>query len=317
VLNNRLFSKGGSFSFRSVLTAIQFSISALILVITLVVTNQVQYMISFDNGVKLDQVLIVKPPSIRSDNYGNQIDLFKEKLNSRSFVQSISTSSATPGLEYNYSAEARLKSAREEESILVYIDGIDDNFIDHYELNLVSGRTFNPTFSGERERAVINETAVAMLGFQNPEEALSKELIVEWDTVEIIGVLSDYNHRSLSESYDAQVFGYYGNYTPHFSLKISAASSAEMLSHIETVEQDYDEVFGERMLEYYFLDDKFNEQYEQDLVANQVSWYFTVISLTITIIGLIGLVYYTLSRRSKEVEISRYFGALTGSILMS
>lgn len=315
VLNNRLFSTGGSTNLRSVLTIVQFSISALMLMITIVVTNQIQYMINHNNGISLDQVLIVKPPSIRSSEFRKQMEVFKNKLHSRSFVESVSTASTTPGMGYNYAAQARMLSGDPENSILVYVDGIDDNFVEHYDLKLLSGRSFNRSFAGERGKVVINQKTALLLDLGTPDEAVAKKMILEGDTLEIIGVLTDYNHRGLTSDYDPQVLAFYGNYSPHFSIRINAHNTSELIANISLIEEDYAVSFNGDVPDYFFLDDKFNEQYNEDIVANKVSWYFTIISLTITIIGLIGFVSYMLSRRLKEVAIRRVLGAMRNNIL--
>ena len=159
--------------------------------------SQINFMINREKGVDITDILVIETPDIRSENYRTQLGVYRNKLLSYPFVESVSTSSTLPGNSLNYATPARLPGQRIEESIMLNTDGIDENFINHYGANLLAGRTFDSSFGNERSKVLLNETALRLLGINNPEEALQTKLLMEGDTFSVIGVMGDYNHFSL------------------------------------------------------------------------------------------------------------------------
>ena len=300
---------------RTLLTSVQSTISVALVIITTVIYSQIHFMINQEKGVNIDNILVIETPDVRGQNHRTQLEVYRNKLQSHPFVQSVSTASTLPGNSLNYSTPARLPNQRIEESILLNTDGIDENFIDHYEADLLAGRTFDRSFGNEWDKVLLNETAIKLLGIADSEAALQSKVLMEGDTFMVIGVMGDYNHYSLKQSVNAQVFRYYGSWVPQFSVRLSS-KIADLPQQISILEQDFHEVFGENQFNSKFLDQSFDAQYDEDRQFGNISGFFSIIAIIIAVLGLIGFIAFTITSKGKEIAIRKVLGATSKSIVL-
>ncbi|MCE7996167.1 MAG: FtsX-like permease family protein [Roseivirga sp.] len=317
VLRGKLSGSSGGKVMRSVLTTAQSIVSLALVVITTVIYSQVNFMISQDKGMNIDHTLVVETPTITGDNYRTSLQTYRNKLLAHPYVKSVSTASTLPGNTLNYETPIRFPNQPVRESVRIYTDGIDEQFIQHYDIDLLAGRGFDMSFGNERANALLNKTAADLMGFSSPEEALQKLVIMEGDTVRVIGVIDDYHHFSLKQGFTPQILRYYGTWIPHFSVKVNYNESTQWSDLIEKMEEDYYASFGENLFTYRFLDQSFNAQYEEDRQFGNISGFFSAIAITIAILGLLGFVAFTISVRSKEIAIRKVLGAKKRSIIFN
>lgn len=317
VLRGKLSRSSGGKVMRSVLTTAQSTVSLTLVVITTVIYSQVSFMINQDKGMNIDHTLVIETPTITGDNYRASLQTYRNKLLAHPYVKSVSTASTLPGNTLNYETPVRLPNQPIRESVRIYTDGIDEQFLQHYDIDLLAGRGFDNSFGNERASALLNKTAADLLGFTSPDEALQKRVIMEGDTVRIIGVFNDYHHFSLKQSFIPQILRYYGTWVPHFSVKVNYNESIQWSDLIKELENDYYAYFGETLFAYRFLDQSFNAQYEEDRQFGNISGFFSAIAITIAILGLLGFVAFTVSVRSKEIAIRKVLGAKRSSIILN
>ncbi len=314
ILSGSFKGLGKGIPVRNFLVSAQYTISIFLIIASLVIYNQVNYMLKQDKGIDINDVLIVNLPDIRDENYREKLGVYKNELEQMAFVTSISTASTTPGNGYNYSVQARTTQQLATETSTFYIDGVDENFLDHYKAELLSGRNFRGATEGEKSKVILNEAAVRQLGFNTNEEVIGKELLFDDSNFEVIGVIANYHHKSLKEAYDPQILAYYGTYVPHFSVRIPSNPS-QQANYLAQLESSYKTVFGQPF-DYFFLEQHFNTQYESDVNLLKLSGVFSFIAILIAVFGLIGMVAFTITRRLKEVAIRRVLGASAWGILM-
>ncbi len=317
VLRGKFSRSSSGKTIRGLLTSLQSTISVALVIITTVIYSQINFMIKQDKGVDITDVLVIETPDIRGENYRTQLGVYKNMLLSHPFVQSVSTSSTLPGNSLNYATPVRLPDQRIEEAIMLYTDGIDEDFIKHYDADLLAGRTFDRTFGNEFDKVLLNETSIRLLGINSPEEALQSNLLMEGDTFNVIGVIGDYNHYSLKQSVNPQIFRYYGSWVPQFSVKMTANSQASWTDQIALLENDFHEAFGDNLFNSRFLEQSFNAQYDEDRQFGNISGFFSAIAIIIAILGLLGFIAFTVSVKSKEIAIRKVLGASKGSIILN
>ncbi len=317
ILRGKFSRSSSGKTIRGLLTSLQSTISVALVIITTVIYSQINFMINQDKGVDITDVVVIETPDIRGENYRTQLDVYKNMLLAHPFVQSVSTSSTLPGNSLNYATPVRLPNQRVEESIMLHTDGIDEEFVSHYDADLLAGRTFDRSFGREFDNVLLNETSIRLLGINSPEEALRTKVLMEGDTFTVIGVIGDYNHYSLKQSVNPQIFRFYGSWVPHFSVKMTANSQDGWTRQITLLEDDFHEAFGDNIFNASFLEQRFNAQYDEDRQFGNISGFFSAIAIIIAILGLLGFIAFTVSIKSKEIAIRKVLGASKGNIILN
>jgi len=190
---------------------------------------------------------------------------------------------------------------------------VDDNYFRFYSIPLVCGRGFSSGFVSDKETVVINEETVNTLGFESAEKALLQNIVLGGfggDVVQVVGVVKNYHHLSLRKKIDPVIYlplpGSYFNRGFLLSLRIEGRSIGPVISSIA---DKWKEIFPGQPLEYAFLDDEFNSQYDEDKRFGQVFGLSSLLAILIACLGLFGLASFSAERRTREIGIRKVFGA--------
>jgi putative ABC transport system permease protein len=311
------FSK--AIDLRKMLVIFQFSVSIILIASTLIVYRQVSFMRNQNLGADIDQVLVLKAPRIMG-NYISTCNSFKDALLAFPSVRNVSASSTIPGRDYsNYASDIRSQSSQPGEGTQgVFID-VDENYFSLYQIPLVEGENFSRESRLNRE-VILNEDAVKTYGFQNPEDAIDKNLVLgglDGRIVKIIGVTKDYHQRSLKSALQPVIFNpIYAsdiNLAKYFSVKVAGRNIRQTMNQIKA---KWDDLYPDQPFEYYFPDDLFNSQYKSDQQFGEVFGIFAALAILISCIGLFGLASYANSQRTKEIGIRKVVGASIGDIMI-
>jgi len=154
---------------------------------------------------------------------------------------------------------------------------------------------------------IVNETAAKVFGFSNPVDILGKQIDGAGFHCNVIGVVKDYHQESLEHSFDPIVF-YTGQESDFesFSLKLNTTNLPAVM---EFVKQKWNARFQDSPYQFFFLDERFNAQYNNDKLFATVLWLFTVIAIIIACLGLFGLATYMAENRVKEIGVRKVLGA--------
>ena len=321
VLKGKLYHAGASrggvrFSLRQGLIVFQFLVSIVLMAGTLGAYQQLSYMRSQSLGFDQEQLLVVKAPSLRDSTFLSKSEALKAAWQQDAAVGDVTLSSEIPGKEIQAPTDFRRASAASEDLKVTYIVGVDEDFLSTYGMYLVAGRFFDRERPADRGTVVLNEQAIALLGYASPEEALGERVYV-WRggdfEGEIIGVLENHHQRSLNHDYDPILMFYDGHVPPnYFSLKVS---TDEVSKAMDRVEAEYARFFPDNPVTYFFLDDFFDQQYQADRRFGRVFTLFAVLAIFIACLGLFGLATYTAQQRTKEIGIRKVLGASVSGII--
>jgi putative ABC transport system permease protein len=175
-------------------------------------------------------------------------------------------------------------------------------------MKVIAGRNFE-SGAANLDQVIINEVAVQRLGFSSIEEAIGSKLNFrsrdKGEPATIIGVLKNFYQRSPKEAHIPMVF-FYEEDASYFSLQLSTQHIHETLA---TVRQLWGEVFPNTVFHYFFLDEKYNQQYQADAQFGQVVASFSMLAVFIACLGLFGLSSFTIIQRTKEIGIRKILGA--------
>ena len=301
------------------LVIFQFAVSIILIISTLVVYSQLSFMRNRNLGVNINQTLILNAPIGNKSSYSS-IMSFKNALLEIPGVQNVSASASVPGEGYsNASSGVRKYGSNPEDGTQGFFIDVDENYFNLYKVPLIAGRYFTSESRFNKE-IILNEEAVKVYGFKNPEDAVNNKLIFDGfdgQSVEIIGVTKDYNQESLKSSILPVIFNpVCANNTNvrYYSVKIDGK---DIPNAIEQIKNSWNKIYANMPFEYNFLDEIFNSQYKADEQFGKVFGLFAFFAIVISCLGLFGLASYTNLRRTKEIGIRKVLGAsVTGIVSM-
>lgn len=298
---------------RKGLIIIQFVISVVLISGTIIVYQQVSFMRSKNIGANINQTIALSGVSTMRDSvFQSILEPFKTELLQQSFIKNISGSNSVIGQEI-YWVDDTYRFG-DKTHISTYGLGIDYDFVSLYDLKIVAGRNFSKDYISDKKGGVlINEKAAKMLGFAKSEDAVNKKIISSSvDTATIIGVLADYHQQGLQKTIDPMILPLFPNSKNYFSIKSDIDLTPEKIQIIENIWKKY---FPNDPFNYFFLDEKYNQQYKQDVVFGKVFAVFSLLAILIACFGLLGLSSYNVLQRSKEIGIRKVLGASITNII--
>ncbi|WP_286756548.1 ABC transporter permease [Roseivirga sp. UBA838] len=311
--------KGGAVSgsrgawLRKGLVVFQFMASVGLIIGTYTVYEQISFMRNQELGVNIDRTLVIEGPSVRDSTYQEKLTAFGDVMEANANVRKVVVSTGVPGRSVDWNAGGiRRQGEPDTEGKQYRVLGIGYDFVETYDLKLVAGRSFDESFGDEGSKILFSRSAVRQLGFDNIEDALNVDIYFWGQNYTIIGVLEDYHHTSLKENYDQLIFRLIPDASNYYSIKYEAANTQEV---IRLAEENWARFFPGNPFEYFFLDDRFNEQYKADQQFGSVFTIFSGLAIFVACLGLFGLAAFMTAKRTKEIGIRKVLGASISSIL--
>jgi len=310
-----LFRANGShLSLRQVLVGAQFAISIILIISTIVVYRQMQYIQQAALGYDKEHVVIMPYNNQVHDHY----EAFRTELLRDAGLRDVARSSRIPtgrlldGLDaYTLSGD----SMKPVQSDLRYL-AVDYDFVATYGIPVAAGRNFSRTFGVDTSNFLINETAAAALGWTPVSNAVGNDFKYGGVQGHIIGVVGDFHFESLHQKIAPMVFALPSpsqNFFNALSVKIAGANTDAAMSALEKSWKKY---YPEVPYEYTFLDDNFDKLYQSEQKQGSLFTLFACIAILIACLGLFGLSAFAISQRTKEIGIRKVLGAETGGIVM-
>lgn len=311
--------KVGGTRLRKSLVFAQFVITFLLITGTLTVYNQINYMRDADLKIDIDNVLVVKsPPGDINSNDREDVAKFstlKTELLKYTGIPEITNAGERPGENIGWGAGIYLKNGDQSESVATDLISMDTDFPQFFGIDLVAGRNLkrgdDPWSKGD---VVINVKMAEMLGFSNPEDAVGADLAGFYTPLTVRGVLENHHHTSLHSDFTPIAYIISG-WTEYYFIKLRIDETSperrsdQIKDLVATVESEWDKVFSDFAIDYFFLDSSFDEQYKEDVRFGQIFTGFSSIAIIIACLGLFGLTSFTIQQRTKEIGIRKVLGA--------
>jgi len=287
-------SKGGLF--RKTLIIVQFTVSIVLIVGTLMVGRQMDYIRNRDLGFDKNQVLWFD----MSDSLRKKTEALKTKLREHPSIQSVATSNFTkPGVRSMWGQTWNEKQM----DIDVFL--VDPDYIETMGLKIVEGRNFLK--GSDRNRAyILNESAVQEFGMNSPVgETVSRNTIV--------GVVKDFHFRSLHHEIGPLLLAYQMDANPIVNVRLSTENVSQTIAFIKVT---CNELVPGCPFEYHFFDESFEALYQRELKFERLFFFFSAFAIFIACLGLFGLASFMAEQRTKEIGIRKVLGASVGSVVM-
>lgn len=315
--------RSGKGLLRKGLVTFQYAVSVILIIGTVVIFLQLNYMKNQDLGFALDQQLIINAPSgLDNDSIaGVRFRSFSQELLKLPEVGRVGGSTAIPGKKYidlDQHGGIRLSAADSEQNATFKGFGADAGFIDVFGLEILAGRNFSEAMKTDDDAIMLNETALRLFELEKPEDAIGKTVNYQGNTKHIVGVVSDYHHRSLRHAYEPMIFRNYRKYAGDFlyySLQLNSDDQSDAGLLVGKIQQSWNRFFPDSPFNFFFLDDHFNEQYMADQRLGNIVAIFSSLAILIACLGLFGLASYMVTIRTKEIGIRKVLGASTAGLV--
>ncbi|QKZ12804.1 ABC transporter permease [Spirosoma sp. KUDC1026] len=302
---------------RKTLVVAQFSASIALVIATLVLYRQLQYMQNKDLGVRLTQRVVIKGPALaQNGSFTPATAVLEDELSQLPYVKSFCQTSIVPGNFYNFTADGITKqNPRPGDDKKSYSMGIiDDRFLTTYEIKLIAGRNFTTQEAElgyeKSAKVMINETGARQLGFASAGQSVGQRL--NWgQAFEIVGVIADYHHQGLQQAIQPVVF------LPRRSVSDLTVqlTTNQVQDKLTQLEQLYKAAYPGNPFEFFFADENYNRQYQNERQYSRVFTVGSALAIFIACLGLFGLATFTTEQRTKEIGVRKVLGASVVSIV--
>jgi putative ABC transport system permease protein len=305
----------GNLLLRKGLVVFQLCISSIFIMATLVVYRQIRFMKTQDLGMNIDHLVVIDGPALKDSSYKAHAVVFKDELSRLPFVQQLSCTGSTPGIggghNYNTDGVTGASPRKGDELTDYYVSEIDDHYFDTYQIPLVSGVNFSAgdiTLGEKSGRLIVNETAARALGYE-PAKAAGR--IVKWNGIYTIeAVVKDYHHLSLKEAIEPILYLPSRN-NNRYTIRVAEDAFPSKMAQIKAL---YERLYPGNGFEYVLLSEAYDRLYTDEQRAGIIAMSLSILVITISGLGLIGLSTFTARRRLKEMGIRRVLGATVFSI---
>ena len=286
---------------RKSLVVVQFAISQILIVGTIIIAYQMDFFQNRDLGFNKEAVISFAIPNTEKR------EVLRQQLRNNPGIKEFSFSSGAPVYNNSFTSFSSAELGLTKDDV-TEVKFIDEKYTDLFDLKMLAGqKVFKPNEKDTVQQIVINEVLMQKLGIQEPHKAIGKRIMLNGeDNATIIGVVQDFQSESKHKKRRACVLIYQPKAFYMASVKIHAAG---MPKTIERIDKAWSALFPENLFEYEFLDDRIASFYKQEQNMYTAFKFFSIIAILIGCLGLYGLVAFSAVQRIKEVGIRKILGA--------
>ncbi|WP_315814976.1 ABC transporter permease [Paraflavitalea speifideaquila] len=294
---------------RSTLVVFQFSISIVLIVGTIVVYNQLEYMRNRQIGYNRNEVLVLQ----NTYPLGRQVNSFRQQLQTIPGVENATVTTDLPtSATFNQNGWFTDATMDATKGIIMANYQIDEQYIPTLNMQMAAGRNFSKEHSTDSTGIILNEEAVKMLGFKDPlKETLYGSNNDQPVPYHVVGVVKDFNFSTMHNKVGPLVMQL-ARRNGNIAVRVNTQHIPAILSSIE--KQWKLAVPGEPF-RYSFMDADFNNMYQAEQQTGKLFLTFAIIAILIGCLGLFGLVTYAAEQRTKEIGVRKVLGASVGGIV--
>jgi putative ABC transport system permease protein len=310
VLKGKLKQGAKSSLVRKILVSSQFLLSIIILLATYTVYEQLNYMQNKELGFNKENILVLK----RSDGLRNNMEAFKQEVAKNPKITAVSNAITMPGRNFSKNSFFIPGSNTTKLMNQAWIS-YDYNKV--FDFKMKSGRFFSRDYPSDSSAIIINEAAVKNLGFE--EDPVGKIIHYpsgpngEMMEMNVIGVVKDFHYKSMHSPIEPACFNIMrGNWEGFVFLKINPEKKTETINFVKRTWKE----FSSYPFQYFFFKNDFNRLYKTEKRTSVILILFSILSILIASLGLIGLISFTTMQRQKEIGIRKAFGSSTRNIIL-
>lgn len=315
VLKGKISNTLAAVSLRKGLVVFQFVVSVMLIVASVVINNQMQYMRNKDLGFVKDQQLVIP---LRGDNAKKIYASLKNDLKNDPGISAVGGSAYYPGISHPSDMPLYREGTNMNDARRVQMNYVDVDFLQTLGIKPVAGRLFSGDFMADTSRRLIlNEQAIHEMGFASAADAVQKKVMVDWQgrnyQFEIVGVVHDFHFSNLHAA--IAPYGFQLTTGQGFNYLVAHVRGGQLQSTLQAVENSWRRLNPNEPFEYNFLDETFQQSYAADIRLGALVRYFTIIAILISCLGLFGLATFSAEQRTKEIGVRKVLGASVSGIV--
>ncbi len=287
---------------------LQFGISIFLISVTLIINQQTRYINNKDLGFNKEQVSTF---DITSRNMYHSRQSFRTELEAYPGIVSTSLSTDVLGTGFTNNSGPVFSKRNTDLSANTTLFGVDHSFLQTYDMELVLGRDFDLKSAADSGALIVNEALVKSLGLENP----LNEKVAFWDPnrdgLPIIGVVKDFHFQKLHDEINPVVLRISPRNIWNLSVQMKGEGMAQTLAFIEA---KWNEFEPDAAFEYSFISQEFASFYANEVRMQQAITFFSIVSIVLTSLGLLGMCTFVIERKLKEIGLRKILGASVRSI---
>ncbi|HEY0656256.1 MAG TPA: ABC transporter permease [Chryseosolibacter sp.] len=295
-------------TFRKVLMVTQFTLSVIFVIVSVVIYRQVNFMLNADYGIEQKNNLSLHLRHVPFEKIAEEI---------RSLPGVVSVGGVSHKLGTFDGGTSRFKRSEADEAQSIFQYKTDDQYIRNLSLTFLAGRNFEPFApNGIEKEVILNESAIAALGFGNPIDAVGQTVLVD-DTLQlqIAGVVRDFHFRPMNNKIGPLALRFSTSEIQYLNAKINPVEKENIVASIAALWKKYDAVHpAEYMMMEQEIDEAYRESGMQDMVV--IIGYTTFLVISLACLGMLGMAMYASQVRVKEVGIRKVMGASVADVTM-
>lgn len=291
---------------RKSLVVFQFAITGFLLIQTVTADRQLTFMRKKDLGLDTERAVVVRTPGNVSEvNY----QAFKDKILENTQLESVALSHSVPGQPTSQMASTNvnvtLVGAAKEQSFNFYINFVDADYLPTMKIELLAGENFTPGNTSQ-DHILVSEESVRLWDIPDLKSAIGQKINLWGGQRTIIGVVKNFHQASPKSPYLPMIFVHREGKNKLASIRMA---NGDLQKNVELIRQTYKSVFPDDPFEFFFLDQEFDKQYRSEERFQHVFGTLTLFAISISCLGLFGLVSFTVANRTKELGIRKVLGA--------
>ena len=296
----RGIEKKGSSNFRKILVIIQFVLGAILIIGTITVHKQLDYIQNKNLGFNKDHLIYI---ATKGELY-TKFDILKNELSKSTNIINITHASALPTYTVHGTTGFTWgKDPDECKDFYIHQETIEYEFLETLQIELLEGRNYINNSSSDSSNYILNEAAIKKMGLDNP----IGEIFNLWgNRGRIIGVMKDFNYKSLHKPVEPLVYHIIDEVNQYIIIRLKGDN---LYSEIETVKKIHDQINPAYPFDYHFLDTEYEQLYDTERKTGKLFTSFSIIAIFLACLGFFGLSSYMAEQRTKEIAVRKVFGA--------
>ena len=301
-----------SLSVRRTLVVMQFTISLVLIIGSLVMNKQMNYFLNKDLGFNKEAIVLATLPNSDED----KLELIKTKLLKHPEIEMISYGTRSPLADWKVNSVINYPTIEKDE-YFANLKTADEDYLNLFNLKFIAGKNYSNVKNNGN--VVVNRKLTKLLGFENPQDAIGK--IFDFGTngskLIIVGVVEDFHAQSLQKNMENVIFSNLTFNINEMAIKINPVSlkQAGNTQVIKIIQTEWNSVFPDDILNYTFFDEKIASLYKAEENTSKLIQLFAIIAILIGSLGLYGLISYVIRQKTKEIGIRKVNGAKVSEIL--
>lgn len=299
---------------RSILVIFQFFFSIALIITSLIIYKQINYMLNKDMGFDKEQLMVIR----RADALQKKIVSFKDEIKKIPDVVSITNSTTVPGYPNNNNGY-QIEGRSAEQLFMMWTNWVDYDYFDTYKINLTDGRNFSREFPSDTAAMIINEEAVRRFalddafntrfiqpGYNNEEKAY----------LNILGVSGNFHYQSLQNKIEPHVFMLKPerwDWAGYLTIRVGMENMDKTIAMIENTWRNFT---GDEPFQYFFMDQEFEKFYKEEKRTAKIALAFSILAIFIACLGLFGLTSFATEQRAREISLRKVLGSTAKSIVL-